>query len=189
MATVILEGPDNSGKTTFAKRLCEVSGAKYYHPGGAPADAQVEQQFLLEQQLKADRGGPVVMDRVTSVSQQVYNPDAERDADRFRHLQLLLRGQFVFLVYCRPSNEHLSNTSNFTWRPEEAEEHRQKIITRSFEWVQRYDDLMARVPCLHYDFQDTAAAEVLQTALIGALTEDSLWMEWLSAMIFKGRRA
>lgn len=188
MTTVILEGPDNSGKTTLAKRLCEVSGATYYHPGGAPSDAQAERQFLIEQQLKVDRGGPTVMDRVTSVSQQVYNPDTELDAERNRYLDLLVSNPLVFLVYCRPSNEHLCNVANFTWRPEETEEHRQKIITRSFEWVERYDRLMEKAPCLHYDFQDRDASEVMQTALIGALTEDPMWMEWLSAMILKGRK-
>ena len=185
MTAVILEGPDNSGKSTLAKRLREVTGVEYYHPGGAPADVQAERAFLVDQHRLAQRG-PIIMDRVTSISQQVYNPDPDLDQDRRHHADILVTNPSVFVVYCRPSNEHLTDVSNFTWRPEETEEHRQKIVKRAIEWVNRYDELMKRVPCLHYDFNDRVAAEVLETALIGALTEDCMWMQWLTTTLFQG---
>lgn len=188
MTIVVLEGPDNSGKSTLAKYLCDATRALYYHPGGAPADIQAERRFLIEQQQLINSGGPLVMDRLTCVSQQVYNGHAEFDQERLRHLDVVTRSQFVFVVYCRPPNEVLCDTSNFTWRSDETEEHRQKIITRAFEWVQKYDDLMTKVPCAHYDFKDSTASEVLRTALIGALIEDPLWMEWLTRMMAEGAR-
>lgn len=186
MTRIVLEGPDHSGKTTLAKYLCDVTGARYYHPGGAPSDVQVERAFLIEQQKLVETAGPIVMDRVTSISQQVYNADDLMDPERIRHFELLTEPQFVFVVYCRPPNEHLADVANYTWRPEETEEHRQKIVERAFEWVQRYDRIMARRPCLHYDFKDASAAEALRIRLIGALTENAITMEWLNALQRRG---
>lgn len=186
MVTVVLEGPDNSGKTTLAQRLCKVARARYFHPGGAPADLQAERACLIDQQQLVDER-PVVIDRVTCISQQVYNPDPELDRVRDRHLAILAMNANVFIVYCRPSNEHLTDVANFTWRPEETEEHRQKIVQRAIEWVERYDRLMQRVACVHYDFKDSSAS-VVEQALAGALTNDHVWIRWLNNMITRGRQ-
>lgn len=188
MSRIVLEGPDHAGKTTLAKQLCTITGAKYHHPGGAPVDEMAERACLMEQQFLIERAGPLVLDRVTCVSQQVYNPNEALDPVRTRCLDTLCTSPFVFVVYCRPPNEHLVDVGNYTWRPEETEEHRQKIMTRAFEWVERYDRVMEKVPHLSYDFKDVAAAKTLETALIGALTEDGLWMQWLSATVLSGGR-
>lgn len=186
MSCIILEGPDHSGKTTLAKYLCDVTGTRYYHPGGAPADVQAERAFLIDQQKLIDSFHPIVMDRVTCVSQRVYNSDKMMDQERSIHFELMTRSQFVFVVYCRPPNEHLMDVANFTWRQEETEEHRQKIITRAFEWVESYDHIMTKTPCVHYDFKDKVAANALKIALIGALTEDALQMQWLRTLQMRG---
>lgn len=43
---IIIEGPDHVGKTTAAKRLCELSGMKYSHMGVPPDDWDWHDNFL-----------------------------------------------------------------------------------------------------------------------------------------------
>lgn len=57
---LVIEGPDNVGKTTLAKRLCEVSGARYSHMSRPDPDFDF---FYGYQDLLEQRGELTVQDR------------------------------------------------------------------------------------------------------------------------------
>lgn len=175
---IILEGPDNAGKTTLAQKLCiEAKSLRYYHPGGKPAGLKEETDFCIQQiaMLSTD---DILMDRCTPISQQVYNPDKMADLTRNKYLaEMRFKGP-VF-IYCRPSTDRLMRTDLFTWREGESEEHKQKIIEGQHTFIGRYDAIMQRVPHIAYDFE-SPMADVIFTKLLAAIrgsTADAKWFD------------
>jgi GTPase SAR1 family protein len=149
---IILEGPDNAGKTTLANRIKHALGPRvdYFHPGGKPDDLEAE-ALCIEVQLDTLRASSsIIMDRCTPISQVVYNPDPElvgwRDHMWQRYLEL-----DIVLIYCRPSTDRLLRVQDLTWREGETEEHKQKIIANQHTFVQRYDAIMQGKPNLSYE--------------------------------------
>lgn len=187
---VVLEGPDNAGKTTLAKRLREqVTGLEYFHPGGAPANTDAEIGCLTQQHDMMQSRNRIILDRVTCISQQVYNSDIAGDWQRQQYADMMVATPGLVVIYCRPPNEVLMDVGNYKWRPEETEEHRQKIISRAMEFVHRYDEVMLRVPCISYDWKDAAHAQVIEQKLVQGLYGREDAATWFHNVIdFGGRR-
>lgn len=181
---VILEGPDNAGKTSLANSVIHTLGSTvaYYHPGGAPAgiDAEgecVEQQIEVLQDCRT-----ILMDRCTPISQRVYNPDIHRDPWR-AHMWSRYEALNVVVIYCRPSTDKLLRVQDFTWRGDETEEHKQKIIRNQHLFVQRYDELMQTIPNIYYDFEDAVHAKIIQDKLVQAMRSQDEAVEWFHHLI------
>ena len=161
MTNIVLEGPDNAGKSTLAAALIKaVPKHQYYHPGGAPDSLEAEEKFVGAQLLLATSKSPIVFDRLTPISQMVYNPDPALERTRVAAALDIL--QHCVLVYCRPSTDRLMRTDAFTWREGESEEHKQKIIKNQIEFIQRYDKLLLMFPHVTYSFDDVFAAELTE---------------------------
>ena len=187
---VVLEGPDNAGKTTLADKLRhQVNGLKYYHPGGAPPDALAEATGRQTQQQMFNDVDCILFDRVTCVSQQVYNPHEVRDPTRRFYAFDMVEQSGLVVIYCRPNNEVLMDVGNFKWRPDETEEHRQKIIGRAHEFVERYDKVMLTVPCITYDWRDQVHAEMIERMLVKGLYGRTDAVKWFKDVISCGGRA
>lgn len=146
---IILEGADNSGKTTLAKQLAE-SGRSVYSAGPAPKSKEEEIQ-CLEEQLARCRV-KVLHDRVTAISQQVY-ADRLFDSSLVSYL-LRMRTDGAIVVYCRPPERTLMDLSNHQVKSYDTEEHLQKIIDNQHTFIGRYDAIMATVPHVLYDWTD-----------------------------------
>jgi len=167
---LILEGPDNAGKTTLARKLCDELGAAliYFHPGGKPADQVAEFECMQEQFNKLRDNSNILMDRITPISQRIYNPDPVADHYRAEALTRMMVFAPV-IVYCRPSTDLLLRVQDFKWRPGETEEHKQKIIDGQHTFVLRYDDLMRKIPHIDYDWEHELAPMQYTTILQGLM--------------------
>lgn len=166
----ILEGPDNAGKSTLARSLQDECHANvsYNHPGGPPASIEEEFKCLEDQYNLLSKFNFIIQDRVTCVSQQVYNPDEALDPVRRLNLDRLLAIPDLILVYCRPSNDRLMRVQDLTWRPEESEEHKQKIIRNQHTYIDRYDAVIAACPHVLYDYESSDAA-LVKNLLLNAI--------------------
>lgn len=183
----VLEGPDNSGKTTLARELADnVPATTYFMAGDPPRDWNHEQECVKQQRDILAANASILMDRVTCISQMVYNPDESLRVYRLKGLSEILK-MGAILVFCRPSSERLSRTDEFTWREGETEEHRQKIIQNQMTFVARYDRLMANFPCLMYDFESSSAA-TLRALMIESLNGSAEASRKLYATIRLGAR-
>jgi len=175
--SVVLEGPDNSGKTSLARALCSaVQDCEYFHAGGPPADLEAEIRCLAHQDHLVARR-VLVVDRCTSISQSVYNPNEYLDPWRKEFRSRMITAGAV-VVYCRPGTDWLLRTQDLSWRENEPDELKQKIVRNQHTYVERYDQLMSQVQHLSYDFQDsthTLLAEKLSLYLKG----DSAAEQWL----------
>lgn len=179
---VILEGPDNAGKTTLAQSLLHGNvHVKYNHPGGKP-DSFEDEERCIKQQLVWLQDHHTIVDRVTPISQRVYNPDEV--ADKFR---IDMWGHYLqhkpVVVYCRPSTDRLMRFQDFTWRDGETEEHRQKIIRGQHEFIGRYDKIMATVPHVLYAF-DEPMGDIVRTKLHQGLAGNRDAEAWLFNIMY-----
>ena len=175
---ILLEGPDNAGKTSLAMRLVEALGDKkvrYFHPGGRPETLQDEINCLNEQ-YSVLKENQCILDRCTAISQQVYNPDGMDHTRQQAMLSMMAMAPTV--IYCRPSTDKLMRVKEFTWRDGESEEHKQKIISNQHMFIERYDAIMSKLPCVAYDYEDEPHREIIFTKLVNAFNgeaADQLW--------------
>lgn len=180
----IFEGPDNSGKTSLANAIKHALGPKveYFHPGGRPADIDAEGHCIEEQIHVLESHHHVIMDRCTPISQRIYNPDAELDKWR-EHMWQRYVALGVVVIYCRPSTDRLLRTQDLTWRDDETEEHKQKIIRNQHLFVNRYDALMQTIPNVYYDFEDKSHADIVRRKCVQALSGDIEASGWFHNLI------
>lgn len=162
MLNIILEGADNSGKTTLANALRENSSLTYFHPGGPPGSKENELACMVEQREVLYNGiSSVVMDRCTAISQQVYAPETVMNQVRKAWLtDVLATG--TLLVYCRPGTDWLMSFEHFTWRDGESEEHKKLILEKQHTFIERYDAVMHGLPHIGYDYRNEDAPVVLK---------------------------
>ena len=176
---IILEGADNSGKTTLANLIIDRIGDfdLYHHPGGKPTDEDAEFECIRQQMewLHADN---VIIDRVTPISQRIYNPNLLLDKKRANAWSEMDRQHQPILIYCRPSTDRLLRIQDFTWRDGETDEHKHKIIENQHRFVERYDTLLTNIPCVHYDFDEKISASLIVRQAINGMLGDTSAIGW-----------
>lgn len=156
---IILEGFDNSGKSTLAKRL----GLPIIHAGGAPKTDEQLQQYLADQAKYADRA--VVLDRVSCISHQVYGNNM-LNSNLMRHLKDFTQNDHVVLVYCRPPVEIMTNFTSHIVKDHDSIEHLEDIMQNAQTYIDRYDGIMAYVSHVKYDYTRDSDNEEFIKALI-----------------------
>ena len=181
---LILEGPDNAGKTTLAQRVVAALGDRviYRHPGGRPDDLQAELNCMNEQLWLLTNQPNIVHDRVTCISQQVYNSDVQLNEMRNLALRDLMSIPGLVIVYCRPPTDRLMAVEEFTWREGETEEHMQKIVRNQHKFIERYDALMQTVPCISYNYKEPSA-EVIYQKIVQAMSGVIGSQAWFDELI------
>lgn len=95
---IILEGPDNSGKSTLAKYLNEFLGFTLIHSGGpSKYPGEVVERSKRFNEMK----GPIIFDRHPCVSQNLY-AEALGEGERVPEDVIAeFMGQKPFIIYCR----------------------------------------------------------------------------------------
>jgi hypothetical protein len=142
---IILEGMDNSGKSTLATKF----GLEVVHPGPAPKSYGEEQGFL-DLQLR-DARLPIVMDRVTCISSQVYKGQLF-DTRYMDYLRRMVETPHCIIVYCRPPDRVVLNMDLHEVKPYDTAEHLAKIKVNASSFLRAYDKIMQLVPHMLYDY-------------------------------------
>lgn len=158
---VILEGPDNAGKSTLGKKLSVDLGVELVHPGGPPKNIvevinrcqEQAQTFMLSSEVD------FIYDRVTCISDMIYRGNKKYD-NMFSicHAQLRLTKNVV-VIYCRPSNERVKNFDDHVQKDHEDEAVVQHAKDNVDRIVSEYDAFMNSImynthfTVLKYDFE------------------------------------
>lgn len=141
---IIVEGYDNSGKSTLAASF----GLDVAHPGPRPKSF-AEELKCLEEQLRECRL-PTVMDRVTAISTPAYTGRYE---DRYReYLLKMLDTKHCVLIYCRPPIEVIKNFSRHIAKGYDDLKQLEWLERNADLVVGRYDAMMHTVPHMVYDY-------------------------------------
>lgn len=167
---IIVEGFDNSGKSTLAASF----GLEVIHPGPRPRTFTEEHRCLEEQLRTASE--PHVKDRVTAISSPCYTGHLDR---RYReYLDAMLSTRNCVLIYCRPPIEVIKDFSRH--KPKSYDEAKQ------IEWLQKnvdkvvknYDVWMRGFPHVVYDYTNPNRAAV--QAAYDAQHSTQAWRLWNS---------
>jgi hypothetical protein len=157
---IILEGPDNSGKSTLAK-LFKMRGFAVVHPGGAPSSPQQEEDMMLAQANNAAL--QIVHDRVTCISNPIYNlyrGDSKPDMRYGYWLSETLAKPGCVLVYCRPPIENMLNFATHEAKAHDSAEHLKMIESNAINLIKSYDLMMSFVPHIQYDYTNAESFDI-----------------------------
>lgn len=162
---IILEGPDNAGKSTLANMLAKDLGIEVVHPGGPPANIADALIRCGEQAMIFQIGEHVsfIYDRVTCISDQIYRGRSSYLVSFALFQQDLLNeveNGNAMLVYCRPPNRVVKDFSNHVTKSHETDavvEHAKRNVDRI---IFEYDELMNVLKPVVYDYTaDDAGAK------------------------------
>lgn len=171
---IVLEGMDGTGKSTFAKRLA----LPVVHPGAPPKTREQEERFFGEQFLKANQ--PLIYDRITCISQQVYQ-DKLFDPWYWRPLWKMISQSHCLIVYCRPPDEVVLDFSNHTVEAHDDPKQMEYVRQNGKRLLAAYDTLMATVPHATYDFTKGDDPEFV-VRLLKSQFDEQEWKRWLREM-------
>lgn len=149
---IIVEGPDNAGKSTLVAFLSHQLALPVHHSGG-PAKSPEEARERATRFLAMDN---VVFDRFPLISEPIYcgairgAPDPYEGSGIEEKLRLLR----PVMIYCRPPVPRLLNfaTHQEKERAYDTKEHLEGIKRNALAIVQRYDAVMATWDCLHHSY-------------------------------------
>ncbi len=150
---IIVEGPDNSGKTTLCEGLANTLEIKVKHSGG-PCK---EESDFRNRMAKIMIDSNVIYDRVPAISEVIYQPVVRAETDNWifpifkEYINRLLELDPI-LIYCRPPNFVVMDLKDHKVKAHESVEHVDKVKENAFQIILAYDRLMSRLPCLTFDW-------------------------------------
>lgn len=158
---VILEGADNSGKSTLAKKLGQGLKIDVVHPGGPPKNiieviARCEEQSAVFD-LSTDVN--IIFDRVTCISDLIYRGRPEYNKIFKCFHKQLMTAENVVVIYCRPSDNRLKNFDDHIQQDHEdaavvqhAKDNVDRIISGYDSWFKYFADSTC-LNIVKYDFE------------------------------------
>lgn len=157
---IIVEGPDNSGKSTLVRELSHRLGWPTHHPGGPPKTEDERVLRMCEQMIIRDQN--IIYDRCTCISDQVYRQLIGISMfDQFTFL--MTRHQSVKVIYCRPPLSKLMDLSTMTIEEHDTEEQLALVRDKQRIIVAGYDYVMDRIPrVIRFDYTKNTIEEVLE---------------------------
>lgn len=158
---LILEGPDNAGKSTLGQRLSVDLQMDLIHPGGPPKNIVEVIARCQEQSATFQLSTEVdfIYDRITCISDSIY-----RGRSEYSRIFEIYQGQLksaknVIIIYCRPSDARLKNFDDHIQKDHEdaaVVQHAKDNVDRI---VEEYDYLMEmfakdrHYTIIRYDFE------------------------------------
>ena len=142
---IILEGPDNAGKSTLAQKLSKDLKLEVVHPGGTKKNIL---DIITQCQNQAQVFGfstelDFIFDRATCISNLIYRNEPEYDRVYGIYQGQLKTAKNVVIIYCRPSDERLRNFDDHVTKDHEDESIVQHAKDNVDRIIDEYDNLMA----------------------------------------------
>jgi hypothetical protein len=153
---LIVEGPDNAGKSTLIHQLEIAHDIRSVHAGGPPKSKEeinTKRTVAYENCFKR-----IIQDRNYFISDLVYG-NVLRRAPNYENFSILLEllSTRPLIIYCRPSLEHLLKIDDHEVKAHETQEHVDAVKKNQRLIVEHYDELMkvisSKTTVIEYDFE------------------------------------
>lgn len=173
--SVVLEGPDGSGKTTLMRNLVRQGFRSSGHDGNRPKDAAEAWKRLAEFAAL----GPCLRDRTFVISDWVYNEVFKRDPiipewERLAWLALFR----PTVIYCRPSVDTIL-AAPVPERPHKSPDWVEEVKANRRYIIDAYDREIAYIksptidlPVLHFNYVKDDVKSVLGWLQLNGLADD-----------------
>lgn len=147
---IVVEGPDNSGKSTLIKWIKDEFPVKEIKHGrhGPPLSAleiKARTEIILREAIKLRKERETIVDRFSLIGESIYGPIlrgkdlwTEIPQDKIR-LEEVFNTLNPFIIYCRPDNNTILDMSHHQIKDYDTEEHilninkNQKLIIRAYD--------------------------------------------------------
>lgn len=162
MRSIIIEGPDNSGKSTLIEKLSRDLKMAAEHDGGPPKNVDDAFSKVQENLRKLHIGA--LCDRSFFISEVVYG-SILKSPNRFsintkliETIRFYLYAQYKpLIIYCRPSDEKLLNMVHHEVKAHETIEHVKSVEANQLKLIKKYDEVMHDISCdyrniIRYDY-------------------------------------
>lgn len=146
---IVIEGPDNSGKSTFIKALAMVLKNWKTHPSLGPVRSQTE---FIDRYRDLCRLEYTILDRHVCVSEPIYGEFRNGGANVNQRVIDAFYSAPPILVYCRPTlaGAHRSKGNHY-----DTPEHIAMVEARHASICQRYDEWANNYADVFFDASET----------------------------------
>lgn len=170
---IVLEGMDNSGKSTLAKSM----GLGIRHPGPRPVTLDDILRCLSEQIANASQ--IVVMDRVTNISHAAYAESMPPELAMLLeyHRKVMFSTPYCVLIYCRPPIQVIKDFSKHVLKSYDDVDKINHIVNRAEVIVENYDRIMEGLPHAKYDYTNPDNDMLLNAC--AAQINIVAWNKWM----------
>jgi len=153
---IVIEGPDNAGKSSLANDIATRLGGLVIHAGPPVSDYSKMAKDIAQMDL--DLANPEhrndVFDRAACISESVYqNHCGADDLALTGGIQRLLARDTI-LIYCRPPSSTLMDFSTHLTKAYDTEETMQKIVDNAHLYIERYDEVFSKIPHINFSWID-----------------------------------
>ena len=159
---IIVEGPDNSGKTTLVKQLHDdLDLISFDHPHGPPKNSD-ELVSRTANMLMKIRGPRVIADRTPLIGEVIYGSimrDHNMWTEKESYYKMLkdiflkaIKNNMVFLIYCRPPDEKVLNFDTHEVKSYDTLEHLKGLEIHKRKILKAYDELLPSIASATYDY-------------------------------------
>lgn len=146
---IIVEGPDNSGKSTLVKYLADKYKLEVLQPLSKGPPSNIEELYsntksLILQAIHKGRG--CIVDRMPLIGESIYGPICrEKDLwvpyfDYKVRLQKSINTLEPFYIYCRPTDGMILDMTTHQVKEYDTEEHLNKIKQNKRLILDAYDN-------------------------------------------------
>ena len=161
---ILIEGPDNSGKSTLALQLSKEFGFKLYdRPHGPPKNADELVMRALQLALVQSKKN-LIVDRHPLIGENVYGPilrghnmwDEKPDYEKILGDDLVdkIHKGDVFIIYCRPPREVVLNLKTHQVKDYDTPSHLKALTKKSGEILDCYDENLRTFASHIYDYTE-----------------------------------
>lgn len=163
---ILVEGPDNSGKSTLIEQLAnEFELFKLDRPHGPPKTPEELYDRTLDAQ-NFYKSKMSIMDRNPVIGESIYGPILRRHnmwddiKNKFEcEVELfskILSGT-IFLIYCRPPLDVLLDLTTHQVKSYDTKEHLESLSKNKSKIVEAYDKYMSKWATYTYNYKDPSA--------------------------------
>ncbi len=150
---IIIEGPDNAGKSTLAAILSKTFNLPIHHAGGPPKNYD---EIMERSNYILNNSSGFIFDRVPFISEPVYSilRNYNLFADEFEVYNRLKKLKPI-IIYCRPPDNIILDLTTHGVKDWDDLDHLLGVSNNIKKLVDRYDEVMNSSylpPCRLYDY-------------------------------------
>lgn len=184
--TIIIEGPDNSGKSTLAATLAKRLGCPVVHSEKPDSSWGVNQTLLHSyRQLRPQRA---ILDRVYAISEYIYGNvvrDGSALGEYHKEALMDLYQRPHLIIYCRPQLKTILDNQG---RPQ-----MEGVLEKHAKIVEEYDILMSEIAphtnLTWYDWEEDNLDNLTTQCKNHLRDFDSRWVSAMFMCKFRGQDA